>query len=162
MEQIHSELNLETKSFTMPDSIVSEKICTKSGKLAVEGLCDQYIGGDTTKIEYFAKGTEPTEKCDIHVKAIICTESNAKATENCPAEVLKEAVYLSKTGVGYTNDTPYILPSASCLIHKKIKEIEIPVEEVPTITLIPEDDIYEDEVIDDNIDLDLSRQILFQ
>jgi penicillin-binding protein 1A len=162
MEQIHSELNLETKSFTKPDSIVSEKICTKSGKLAVEGLCDQYIGGDTTRIEYFAKGTEPTDKCDIHVKATICTESNAKATENCPTEVLKEAVYLSKTGVGVTIDTPYILPSASCLIHKKIKDIVLPEEEVPTIPLTPEDDIYEDEIIEDNIDLDLSRQLLFQ
>ena len=45
----------------MPNSIVSAKICTKSGKLAVEGLCDHYIGGDTTQIEYFAKGTEPLE-----------------------------------------------------------------------------------------------------
>ena len=43
----------------MPDTIVSAKICTKSGKLAVEGLCDHYLGGNTVRVEYFAKGSEP-------------------------------------------------------------------------------------------------------
>ena len=120
MEQIHMKLNLETKSFTMPDSVVAVKICTKSGKLAVDGLCDEYIGGDTTRIEYFAKGKEPTEKCDVHVKATICTESNALATEFCPANLLKEVVFLNKTETGVTADTPYILPTgpaAECKIH---------------------------------------------
>jgi penicillin-binding protein, 1A family len=117
MERIHIEKGLEKKEFTMPSSIVKAKICTKSGKLAVEGLCDQYIGGNTVKVEYFAKGTEPTEKCDVHVKATICTESSALATEYCPADKLKEAVFLDKTETGVTNDTPYILPNEKCTIH---------------------------------------------
>lgn len=120
MERIHIEKGLETKSFTMPDSIVTARICTKSGKLAVEGLCDKYEGGNCIKTEYFAKGTVPTEKCDVHVKATICTNSNALATENCPASSLKEAVYLNKTETGVTLDTPYILPSKSCTIHKAV------------------------------------------
>jgi penicillin-binding protein 1A len=159
MERIHSELNLETKDFTMPDSIVSEKICTQSGKLAVEGLCDKYIGGDKTKIEYFAKGTEPTEKCDIHVKATICTESNAKATDYCPQKDLKEAVFLSKTETGKTNDTPYILPSVSCLIHKKSKVITTPTEQ----PVIPDTNVYEDEITEeDTTNNNLLQQILLQ
>ena len=101
----------------MPNSIVTAKICTKSGKLAVEGLCDHYLGGNTIKTEYFAKGTEPTEKCDVHVKATICTESSALATEYCPASKQKEAVYLDKTETGTTYDTPYILPKETCHIH---------------------------------------------
>lgn len=117
MERIHIEKGLEKKTFTMPSSIVTAKICTKSGKLAVEGLCDHYIGGDCTRIEYFAKGTEPTEKCDIHVKASICTKSNALATEYCPAGSKKEAVYLDKTETGVTDDTPYILPKEKCTVH---------------------------------------------
>ena len=117
MEQIHKEKNLETQTFTMPDSIITAKICTKSGKLAVEGLCDQYIGGNSIKTEYFAKGTQPTEKCDAHVKATICTESNALATENCPVGSLKESVYLNKIETGVTLDTPFVLPTASCTIH---------------------------------------------
>jgi penicillin-binding protein 1A len=120
MERIHIEKGLEKKTFTMPNTIVSAKICTKSGKLAVDGLCDHYIGGDTTRIEYFAKGTEPTEKCDIHVKASICTESSALATEHCPANSRKEAVYLDKNETGVTDDTPFILPKEKCSVHTGI------------------------------------------
>ena len=120
MERVHIEKGLEKKTFTMPDSIVTAKICTKSGKLAVEGLCDHYIGGDATRVEYFAKGTEPTEKCDMHVKATICTESSALATEYCPIHTLKEAVYLNKTETGVTHDTPYVLPTKKCTIHTGI------------------------------------------
>jgi penicillin-binding protein 1A len=118
MEQIHIKLNLEKKDFTEPDSIVTAKICTKSGKLAVEGLCDKYEGGDTTRVEYFAKGTEPTEKCDIHVKATIDTQSHELATNNCPPSTTKEEVLLIKDETGKTADTPYILPKKYCWIHK--------------------------------------------
>ena len=120
MERIHIEKGLEKKTFTMPNSIVSAKICTKSGKLAVDGLCNHYIGGDTTRIEYFAKGTEPIEKCDVHVKATICTESAALATEFCPIGSHKEAVYLDKTETGVTDDTPHLLPKEKCSVHSGI------------------------------------------
>jgi len=143
MERIHMELNLETKSFTMPDSVVTAKICTKSGKLAVEGLCDQYIGGDTTQVEYFRKGSEPKEICDIHVKATICSKSKALATENCPINLVREAVYLNKTETEITADTPFLLPSQSCLIHTQ----RIPIYEDEPI--IP--DPIEEQPIQDDI-----------
>ncbi|MDF2538328.1 MAG: hypothetical protein K0S76_1349 [Herbinix sp.] len=147
MEQIHTELNLETKSFTKPDSVVPAKICTKSGKLAVEGLCDHYIGGDTTRIEYFTKGTEPTEKCDIHVKASICEESNSLATENCPDHLVKEGVYLNKTETGITNDTPFVLPSGSCKVHGQNVYEDEPFTPNPPNTGI--DDDFDDDFLDD-------------
>lgn len=118
MEQIHIKKNLEKKEFTMPDSIVTAKICTKSGKLAVSGCCDSKDVGNTTRIEYFAKGTEPTEYCDVHVKAKICTDSNARATDNCPASSIKEKVFLIKDEKAITADTPYLLPKISCPLHK--------------------------------------------
>ena len=108
MEQIHIQKELETKSFTMPDSIVTANVCTKSGKLAVDGLCDQYLGGNTSTVEYFAKGTEPTEFCDVHIKATVCTDSNALANSTCPEGSVKTAVYLDKEETGNTNDTPHI------------------------------------------------------
>lgn len=152
MEQIHIQKNLETKSFTIPDSIVTAKICTKSGKLAVDGLCDEYLGGDTTRIEYFAKGTEPTEKCDIHVKATICTKSNKLATDYCPLAFLKEAVYLNKQETCVTADTPYVLPGASCNIHKKSTEVYEDEPAVPDTNLnenqVPDTDLYENQVPD--------------
>jgi len=115
MEQIHIKKDLEKKSFNMPDSIVAKRICTKSGKLAVDGLCDEYIGGDTTRIEYFAKGTEPTEKCNVHIKASICIESGKLATDSCPLTI--EKVFLDKKETCITADSPFTLPTDSCNIH---------------------------------------------
>ncbi len=143
MEEVHKELNLETQSFLMPDTVVPVKICTKSGKLAVDGLCDKYLGGDTTKIEYFAKGTEPTEKCDVHVKAAVCTKSGDLATVNCPKKSVKESVYLNKTETSKTDDTPYLLPKINCPFHKG------PVyhEELPEIPATTEDPLLDDSLL---------------
>ncbi len=142
MEQIHIQKNLETKSFKVPDSVVTAKICTKSGKLAVEGVCDHYLGGNTTKVEYFAKGTQPTEKCDIHAKALVCSETHDLATDYCPS--VEEAVFLNKTETSVTADTPYIYPTTSCKIHKH----GAPITNVPTTTpdtIYEDDEMYEDD-----------------
>ena len=149
MEQIHIQKGLETKDFTMPDSIVTAKICTKSGKLAVEGVCDHYIGGNTVKTEYFAKGTEPTDKCDVHVKATVCSVSKSLATDNCPLDKVKEAVYLDKNETSKTDDTPYLLPKESCTIHKSSQTTPTnPVyEDEPVLPDINEE---EDTILPDN------------
>lgn len=117
MEQIHKEYGLEPVPFKVPSSIVQRKICTKSGKLASDGLCDKYEGGSTVATEYFAKNTEPTEKCDVHVKVAICTESNKIANDFCPKSKVKEKVLLVKEETAKTSDTPYILPKDTCNIH---------------------------------------------
>jgi penicillin-binding protein 1A len=92
MEKVHE--NLEYKTFERPSGIVAVDICTESGKLAVPGLCDQDPRGSTIKREYFAKGTEPTEICDVHFKATICTESGLLASEYCPDYVKAEKVFI--------------------------------------------------------------------
>lgn len=117
MEQIHKDYGLESVPFTIPDSIVQRTICTKSGKLAVDGLCNKYEGGSTVATEYFAKNTEPTEKCDVHVKVSICTVSNKIANDFCPKATVKEKVLLSKDETSKTMDTPYILPKNTCNVH---------------------------------------------
>lgn len=141
MERIHIEKGLEKKTFTMPNTIVTAKICSQSGKLAIDGICDKHIGGDMTRIEYFAKGSEPTEKCDVHVRASICKESNKLATEFCPQNQQVEKVYLNKTEIGVTDDTPYILPKEKCDVHTGYYEDEPP--------FIPFD--FYDEELDDSI-----------
>lgn len=118
MERIHTELELESIPFTIPDSIVTAKICTKSGKLAVDGLCDKYIGGSTVKTEYFAKGSVPTEKCDSHVKVTIDKSTKQIAGKYCPESLLEEVVYLIKEETNKTKDTPFILPTDTCKVHK--------------------------------------------
>ncbi len=130
MEQIHIQKKLDKKTFTKPDSIVTAKICSKSGKLAVDGLCNEYIGGNTVQTEYFASGTEPTDKCDVHIKATICTKSNALATDQCPPIFVKERVFLDKKETGKTADTPFILPSKTCWIHKNAKINVSPGEDI--------------------------------
>ncbi len=119
MERIHKENGLEAVPFNKPDSIVERTICTKSGKLAVEGRCDVYEGGSTVKTEYFAKNTEPTDKCDIHVAVKICTTSGKIATEFCPPSTVVEKVLLFKEETAKTQDTPFLLPSNddTCKVH---------------------------------------------
>lgn len=117
MEQIHQKYELETVPFTKPNSIVSAQICTKSGKLAVEGLCDQYVGGSTVRTEYFAKGTVPSEKCDIHTKVTICKDTGKIANEYCPESSVEEKVFLTKEETSKTADTEFLLPTEICTKH---------------------------------------------
>ena len=163
MERIHAEKELPYVEFEIPDSVVTARICTKSGKLAVEGVCDHAQGGSTMRVEYFAKGTVPTEKCDVHIKASICLDSNCFASEFCPAASLAENIYLIKDEpeildwdgkpIPYsTSDTPYLLPTGEnailCPLHSGgavtpeteeiLPEIDLPNLELPNLQY-PED-----------------------
>jgi penicillin-binding protein 1A len=157
MEEIHTKLKLENKVFEKPDSITTAVICTKSGQLAIPGVCDHTLGGDFTRTEYFAKGTAPTKYCTAHVKVSICTESNHLATPFCPLSSTKEVVYLIKTETSPTADTPYIYPTDEraepCPIHSE-GSIAPPTGQ-DDVTLPPENtdgDITETPVPDDTGD----------
>lgn len=117
MEQVHIHKELENIPFEIPESVTAVLICTKSGKRAVDGLCDHYIGGSTVRTEYFAKGTAPTEKCDVHQKILVCKDSNHLPNEYCPEHSVVERVFLVKTEEAVTADTPYLLPSTTCTVH---------------------------------------------
>ena len=150
MERVHSEKTLPYKEFAIPDSVVTAKICTKSGKLAINGLCDCAEGGSTVRTEYFAKGTVPLEKCDVHIKASICSSSGKLAGTNCPAEEVSEKVLLIKTEpelldwdgniIEYTtSDTPNLLPTGEdslCALHNPVEITPDPLN--PDITDTPE------------------------
>ena len=118
MDKVHEEL--EYKDFEKPDTIKSATICTKCGKLAIEGLCDHAEGGSAAKTEYFAAGTVPTDFCDCHVAYTVCKESGKRSTEYCPDT--EEKVFLIKGETSDTDDTPYILPAGFdtkyCTIHE--------------------------------------------
>lgn len=154
MERIHEAKELPYKEFTVPDSVVTAKICTKSGKLAVSGVCDHAEGGSTVRTEYFAKGTVPLEKCDVHIKASICWDSDKLAGPGCPTSHAMEKILLIKTEpelldwegnvIEYTtSDTPYLLPTgneAICDIHNEIEITPDPfAPDVTADPLNPED-----------------------
>ncbi len=116
MGRIHE--NLEYKDFTQPDGIVTATVCKKSGKLAVEGLCDCDPRGSMVETEFFAAGTEPTEVCDHHISATICTASGMLANEFCPAENRQTNIYIIG-GSSNTEDGPYLLTDTQnqCTVH---------------------------------------------
>lgn len=98
------------------------RICTKCGKLAVEGLCDSTVSGDQTAEEYFAAGTEPTESCDCHYEITICSDSRQIPNSYCPGTerlvYLKEASEetadqetLKPAGTGETECTEHHAPT---------------------------------------------------
>ncbi len=80
MSKIHE--GLENEPFNVPSGIVTATVCSRSGKLPIEGLCS-----GTLRSEYFADGTVPAETCDVHYAGQICTYSSLPACEGCPFKV---------------------------------------------------------------------------
>ncbi|MEE0954421.1 MAG: PBP1A family penicillin-binding protein [Eubacterium sp.] len=112
--------DVQNKAFEMPSDMEEVKICTKSGKRAIPGVCDSTEQGDMTRIEYFAPGTAPTESCDEHIKITICRESGEKAGNWCPSYCEETKIYLRHASEG-TADQAYVLPDgleeSACHVH---------------------------------------------
>ncbi len=77
MEKLHE--GKAAKGFDIPADIVTASVCSKSGKLPIGGVCS-----GTTVTEYFAKGTVPTETCDIHFSGMVCAATGLAASSTCP------------------------------------------------------------------------------
>lgn len=111
---------LEVKDFKKPSSIETAVVCKKSGKLAVEGICDADPRGSQVYTEYFAQGTAPTEVCDHHVSATICTASGKLANEYCPDATKSTSIYIIG-GSADSGDGPYLISDESstsiCDVH---------------------------------------------
>jgi penicillin-binding protein 1A len=82
MDRVHS--GLTDTGFTRPDSIVEAQICRKSGKLAIDGVCENDPRGSAVYTEYFEDGTVPTEYCDHHILVTVCSDSGQYASDSCP------------------------------------------------------------------------------
>ncbi len=135
MGRIHE--NLEYREFARPEGIVTADVCKKSGKLAVEGLCDADPRGSMVETELFAAGTVPNEYCDHHVSATVCSASGMLANEFCPEENRQSGIYIVG-GSPDTDDGPYLLSDSLsqenyCTVHTAISVIpEIPEVSLPT------------------------------
>ena len=115
MSRIHE--GLEYKDFVKPDGIVTASVCKKSGKLAINGVCDHDPRGSQVYTEYFEKGTEPTEYCDHHYLGYVCTETHMFANSECPQY---GGVFIVGAASG-SEDEPYGVNAATfgqyCPIH---------------------------------------------
>lgn len=112
MEKVHKVKKLKNKNFKKPEDIITRKICKKCGKLAVYGLCDRALDGNDIKTEYFARGTQPKESCDCHVKYTFSNFTGHVAEAGASAST-NDKVYLNKDESAYkaqTKDTPYLIP----------------------------------------------------
>ena len=116
MTRLHE--GLSDPGFPVPDSVETAQICRKSGKLAVEGLCNHDPRGNCIYTEYFAKGTVPTEVCDHHVRVTVCSASGGLPTQYCPGELRtsKVCMVIPSDEPGTTDDSIYGMPG-SCSVH---------------------------------------------
>lgn len=112
MKRIHE--GLEYRDFEKPQGVTEEKIavCSKSGLLPVEGVCDKDPRGSMVIYEYFAEDNVPTEMCNHHVKLTICKDSGMVAGANCPEEKKEERVYITSAREG-SGDYAYCVASLS-------------------------------------------------
>ncbi|MCR4927654.1 MAG: transglycosylase domain-containing protein [Lachnospiraceae bacterium] len=124
MNRIHE--GKEDIGWAESGDLVTRKICSKCGKLAVDGLCDKAHDTSVVYEEYFLKGTEPTESCTCHIKVDYCKESGKLAGEYCPEEETEERIFLVlpeelKSSDYTTDDDLYTLPADEeyCDIHKE-------------------------------------------
>lgn len=142
MDEIDQTLHLKNTKFKKNSSITKATICTKSGKLAVSGLCDRDPRGSMVSTEYFAAGTVPTEECDVHVKAIICNKSGQLVSRYCPTYDQLAAIYMipPKTASKESADYPYFIPAnlgnVMCQYHTQLFEqsFSSPLEENESTT----------------------------
>ena len=118
MERIHEDLPY--RDFTQPAGIVTATVCKKSGKLALEGVCDCDPRGSMVYTEYFDKDNVPAEFCDHHVKVDICASSGQLANEYCPAAERISRVFIKGGSLG-TEDEPYLITDEAlntfCTVH---------------------------------------------
>lgn len=119
MSRIHE--SLENEKFEKPDGIISVSVCSESGKRAVPGLCDADQRGSCVVTEYFAKGTEPTESCNVHIMATVCPVTGLLATDMCywPLQQVRVVLPVLQNGAPDhpTMDTAYgvsMLPNYTC------------------------------------------------
>jgi penicillin-binding protein 1A len=153
MDRVHKGLAI--KDFPEPESIVKKSICRYSGKVATE-LCALDPRGSSVRQEIFIPGTEPSDKCNIHVKASVCKDSldplgrNLLSGDYCPFESIIEQVfiqrpnpYVQKEGEkAAPQDSKYDLPTEYCKIHGSSSEAEPTTDDTenPTPSYTPPED----------------------
>ncbi len=114
MTRVHE--GMSDPGFSVPDSIETANICRKSGKLAVSGICNHDPRGNAIYTEYFARGSVPTDVCNIHVRATVCSESHRLPTPYCPERTTAIFLVLPPGEEGTTDDSAFAMPGY-CTIH---------------------------------------------
>lgn len=122
MSRIHEEK--PDRSFEFSSELEYYTICSKSGQLAIDGVCNAADSNAITYIEAFDPANPPTEYCNRHYQLWICQDSGLSASAWCPDERVVPEIFFriddnDLADSGITLDTSYLAPSAlgSCTIH---------------------------------------------
>ena len=147
MNRIVNEIGYYGGQFLWPDGIVSTTVCHKSGKLPDENnICTGDPTGKGEYTEYFEAGTVPTDYCDVHEVAYVCSETGQLATEYCPGYyrtcIIRPDDIKGGPARGYTLDSNYAYPYSYCSYHTGY--IFDDDEE-----LYEDDELYEDEMYEE-------------
>jgi penicillin-binding protein 1A len=105
MKVVHD--GLAPATFEEPQGVVRANVCKQSGLLATD-LCRNDQRGSQITSEYFVNGTVPTEFCDVHVTANVCTESNMLAGPYCPPDLIEERVFIKREEPYDPLNYPYV------------------------------------------------------
>ena len=115
MRRIDSECGYEPTSFTVPDSVGTRTVCSKSGKLVGTSVCSAVT-------EYFDLSALPSGYCNDHVGATICNVCGGIANENSKETSYKEYSSWSQ------------IPSFSCKCPPETESVESTNSETPPTT----------------------------
>lgn len=89
--------------------LVQRTVCSLSGKLATEA-CALDASGHVPITDWFASDSAPTETCDMHAVASICSVSGQAASSYCPAESIQyQSVALISSTSRYRKYDPLVL-----------------------------------------------------
>ncbi len=131
MERVHKETEVGDVSAFDYSGLVKLKICSKSGLLAKEGVCDECGDADCHIYEeYFTSAAAPKDYCNRHTVYHVCTESEQLAGIYCPERFVEDRVYfvidpMDQDGVE-THDIKNMVPGdligTVCDIHDEFFE----------------------------------------
>lgn len=76
-------------------NLIPVQVCSQSGKIPTD-LCAKDQRGSQVITEYFVPGTQPTEVCDVHVQAEVCTASKMLKSPFCPGNLIETRVFVKR------------------------------------------------------------------
>lgn len=95
MSRIHE--GLEDEPFSYDGILESATICSKSGLLAIDGVCGHGEDDAVVYQEYFVPGTAPNSYCNRHKIFTLCEETNMLAMDYCPDTINRIGLVIDRS-----------------------------------------------------------------
>ena len=107
MDKIHEPVYDNPKKFEMSPMVVTAEFCRDSG-MAPGPYCSLDPRGNRIEMGYFARGGEPAEPCDGHVRVAWDESTGAVAGPGCPSDKIKYIALVRNEDREFPNTNPYV------------------------------------------------------